>query len=207
MTMTVVAARLLPIGNVQAILACNGLLVLLWLVLRGAEPLRVSAVAGTILCAAGAILSSRVELSQQSIAGYVSAWAASACWAAEIVIFRHAVVRSPGKTSLLFINLIGVVLLAVPGALRWRSVGGAELCVLLTVGIFLVASQAALIGALERIPLSVTIPFRYLNVPVALCLGLLVLHQKPSIEAILGALLIMLGGTVLSRRLSTVERD
>lgn len=151
--------------------------------------------------------SSRVELNVHSIAGYVSAWAASTCWAAEIVIFRHAVVRSPGKTSLLFINLVGVVLLAVPGVLRWRYVGGAELCVLLAVGILLVVSQGALIGALERIPLSVTIPFRYLNVPVALCLGLLVLHQKPSIEAIIGASLIMVGGTVLSRRLSTAQRD
>ncbi|WP_246797265.1 DMT family transporter [Burkholderia perseverans] len=202
LTLTVVASRLLPIGNVQAILACNGLLVLIWLLARGAEPLQWPVVAGTVLCVAGAVCSSHVELGSRSITGYATAWAASACWAAEILIFRHAVARASGKTSLLFINLVGVVLLAIPGLLRWRPVGEAECGVLLSVGIFLVVSQAFLIKALERIPLSITIPFRYLNVPVALVLGLVVLNQIPSIEAIIGTFLIMVGGTVLTRRLN-----
>lgn len=200
--MTVVAARSLPIGNVQAILACNGLLVLIWLLMRGAEPLRLSVVAGTLLCVMGAVLASHIELNNHSIVGYAAAWTASACWAAEIIIFRHAVARASGRTSLLFINLVGVVLLAIPGALRWRPVGETELGVLLSVGIFLVASQAFLIKALDRIPLSVTIPFRYLNVPVALVLGLAVLNQIPSVEAIIGTSLIMMGGTMITRRLS-----
>ncbi|PRF99438.1 hypothetical protein C6Q14_23450 [Burkholderia ambifaria] len=202
LTLTVVASRLLPIGNVQAILACNGLLVLIWLLIRGVERLRLSVAAGTMLCVTGAVLSSHIELNEYAILGYAAAWAASVCWAAEIVIFRYAVVRAPGKTSLLFINLVGVVLLAIPGMVRWRPVGEGEFGVLLLVGIFLVVSQALLIKALERIPLSVTIPFRYLNVPVALVLGLAVLNQVPSTEAIIGASLVMMGGTVLTRRLS-----
>ncbi|ASL49060.1 hypothetical protein bAD24_p01855 (plasmid) [Burkholderia sp. AD24] len=202
LTMTVLASRLLPIGDVQAILACNGLLVLGWLVARGAETLRMSAIVGTILCVGGAWMSSDVRLASYPLVGYLAALAAAACWAAEIVVFRHAVAVAAGKTSLLFINMVGVVLLMVPAALRWRSVGGTEVGALLSVGILLVASQAAMIKALERMPLSLSIPFRYLNVPIALGLGLAFLREIPSAEALAGALSIMVGGSLLSYRLS-----
>ncbi|MFC5428816.1 DMT family transporter [Paraburkholderia denitrificans] len=202
LTLTVMASRLLPIGNVQAILACNGLLVLVWLILRGIERIQGSVIVGTLLCVTGALLASNVKVTMHEMVGYGAAWAACACWATEIVIFRHAVVRSPGKTSLLFINLVGVILLIVPGVLRWHSVPVTHCLLLLSVGVILVASQAALIKALERVPLSVTVPFRYLNVPAALLLGFLVLNQTPSLVELAGAALVMIGGTVLSERLA-----
>lgn len=204
--MIIIASRLLPIGNVQAILACNGLFVVGWMVLVGAESLHRTVLASTMLCVIGAVLSSAPTLNYSSMVGYAAAWAASICWAAEIIVFRYAVVKSPGKPSLLVINLIGVALLAVPGTIRWRHINEVELCVLILVGTLLVISQAASINALKRIPLSSTIPFRYLNVPIAIFLGMGVLHQLPSVQAIIGSVLIICGGIVISRQLFVAAR-
>lgn len=198
LVLTIVAARLLSIGTVQAILACHGMVVLAWLAGRNTERIRPGVIVATAVGIAGTALCSQVGGGAHSMTGYAAAIGAAVCWAAEILVFRHVVTVTTGNVSLFAMNLLGVLLLAGPALARWQPVGGGELTVLLCVGPLLVGAQACLIHALRLVPLSITIPLRYFNVPLAMLLGFLFLDQIPSVLALLGALMVVGSGSLLT---------
>lgn len=121
--------------------------------------------------------------------------------AAEGIYIKLLTTTDRPLVTLAHANFFGMLLLAIPAILTWRSTGWVNLA-LLCLGPFAILGQYANIRAYSLARVSVLAPLSYASLLFAALLGWLFFAEIPSAVVMAGAGLIALGGIVivLSRR-------
>ena len=202
LSLTVLAASLIPVAAVQSILAAHGAVVLMLIVVFDKRKIAQGMLLPTLACILGAIIAaSPAAESAFSREGLLAAAGASLLSAIEVYIFRRAAQFGSAVRFLLPINIFGAIVLAVPAFIFWTPLDSSHMLVLLAMGPMAVLAQLLSVQALRWARLDVVVPFRYSSVPFAVIIGLL-LAQVPTPSALLGSALVVISGIAVSRRLA-----
>ena len=119
--------------------------------------------------------------------------------ALEAVLLRMLAVAERPVAVLFFVNLLGLVLLAAPGLLTWRTGADAGGFVFVLLGPFAVLAQYCNIRGFRLAPVAVVGPVGYSWIVFAALLGLFAFGEVPSAATLAGAALIVAGGVMLAR--------
>jgi len=99
--------------------------------------------------------------------------------------------------TLVHVNLLGMLILAVPAMLAWRSTGWVNLA-LLGLGPAAILAQYFNIRANTLARVTLIAPLSYVSLVFAALIGMVFFAELPTIGVVAGAALIVLGGLVVS---------
>ncbi|GAB2187033.1 DMT family transporter [Roseibium sp. LAB1] len=202
---SIYAASVLPLADATAIGLTKGIIaiVLAGLILKEVITGR-HWVAG-ILCAFGAYLvvrsaESGAGYAEPAIAGIVAALMGALFMACEALIMRYIAQREDTITILAYVNVFAAVLLS--GPVLWliirEGVAWQNLLVFAWMGPLAIVGQSLNISAYRRAGAATLAPVYYGSVLMSAAFGFAVWGEVPTRIAVLGAVLIVAGGAVLT---------
>lgn len=100
---------------------------------------------------------------------------------------------------MLYVNVLGALILAVPAFLVWRPLSGDDIIWLALLGPLALMEEFCWIKALQNANTVLVVPFGYASIPFAAVLGVVTFHQTLGLQKLVGALLVLVGGMLLSR--------
>jgi len=138
--------------------------------------------------------------SSARIAGMAAAGASAVAYAGVVVLARHQAQRDALWTILLVQNLLPLLLLAVPTAVRWAPMTLADLPQVLLIGALATGGLLAITWAFTHIEASRAAPMEYTGLVWAAALGYALFGEVPSGWSLASAALIIAGSLLLLRR-------
>lgn len=199
------AASVLPLADATAIGLTKGIIaiVLAGLILK--EVITGRHWVAAVLCAAGAYLVVRAAdtgatAGDMAMQGVFSALAAAVFMACEALIMRYIAQREDTVTILAYVNVFAAILLTGPVLwLIWTTgIGPYQLLVFAWMGPLAIVGQSMNISAYRRAGAATLAPVYYGTVVLSALFGYLVWGEVPTPIAVLGALMIIAGGAVLT---------
>lgn len=159
--------------------------------------------AGIVLCTAGAVLvmGSRGAFRTFDV-GYL--WpAAIALGGAVLLAVEGILIKTLSRsdkplTVLLYVNFFGILLLAVPAVLSWRSTDFADNLPLLMLGPVGITAQYFIIRGYRMADVSLLGPIDYAWLIFAGLIGFAFFQEVPTMGAVIGSAVIAAGGIVLA---------
>ncbi len=122
---------------------------------------------------------------------------AAALWAVGVILTRLIARHEPSLVQMLYNNAFFLVATGLASALAWHRPSGAELWLMLQVGLLGGLGQFCLFEAARRAPASVTAPLEYGALIWAFTLGFVVWGDIPRPPVFIGAVLILGAGVML----------
>lgn len=191
----------MPLVDANAI----GLLSVVFAVLMGAaflgERLTPRQFLGGVVCLVGALIVLSAHGAFQSLnAAYLVPAAVvtlgALLLAVESVHIKLLTTVDRPLVTLAHANLFGALLLAVPACLTWQSADGINLA-LLCLGPLAILGQYSNIRGYSLAPVSILAPLSYSKLLFAGLLGWVFFQELPSTGAVIGAALLVMGGTTI----------
>ena len=118
---------------------------------------------------------------------------------AELFFIKLLTGRERPMVIMLYVNILAVIMLAVPTFLVWRPMHGDDLVWLLSIGPLALFGQFCWIKAFRNADAVIVVPVGYAAIPFSAILGIAAFNQKLGVVQIAGALLVLAGGMVLAR--------
>lgn len=134
------------------------------------------------------------------IAGIAAAGASAVAYAGVVVLARHQAQRDALWTILLVQNLLPLLLLSAPAALRWQPMLWADLPTVVLLGALATGGLLAITWAFSHIEASRAAPMEYTGLVWAALLGYGLFGEVPSVWTLASAALIIFGALLLMRR-------
>ena len=163
--------------------------------------------AALVLGALGCAVGLWPELSLQTdagsaarIEGQAAALVSAVCYAGVVVLARHQAQRDALWTILLVQNLLPMLLLGGPAALRWQPLGAADLGPVLLIGLLATGGLWCITWAFTHVEASRAAPLEYTGLVWAVGLGWLLFGELPTAWSLGSAALIVVGALLLLRR-------
>jgi drug/metabolite transporter (DMT)-like permease len=202
---SIYAASVLPLADATAIGLTKGMIaiVLAGLILK--EVITGRHWGAGILCAAGAYLVVRsaetgAGYDDLALSGIVAALLGAVCMACEALIMRYIAQREDTVTILAYVNVFAAALLSVPvlwliakDGIAWQN-----LLLFAWMGPLAIVGQSLNISAYRRAGAATLAPVYYGTVVLSAAFGFAVWGEIPTRIAVLGAVLIIAGGAVLT---------
>ncbi|HEY4200853.1 MAG TPA: DMT family transporter [Devosiaceae bacterium] len=196
----------MPLVDATAISLLSGVFLLVLGVIVFNERLRLAHVVGTAACLGGAamVMAARGALSGLD-ASYLVPAAVTVLGALLIAIesayIKYLAVVDRPLVTLAHVNLFGMLILLIPAALTWQSLGPVNLA-LAMIGPLAILGQYLNIRGYTLASVSVLAPISYASLIFSALLGWIFFMQTPTVGVIAGAVVIAIGGTIiaLSRR-------
>ena len=132
--------------------------------------------------------------------GMASAGASAVAYAGVVVLARHQAQRDALWTIMLVQNLLPLLLLSAPTALRWAPMVWADLPQVLLIGALATGGLLAITWAFTHIEASRAAPMEYTGLVWAAMLGYGLFGEVPSAWSLASAALIIGGCLLLLRR-------
>jgi len=202
---SIYAATVLPLADATAIGLTKGIIaiVLAGIILK--EVVTGRHWVAAVLCAGGAYLVVRAAESgggygDFAFSGVVAALAAALFMACEALIMRYIAQREDTVTILAYVNVFAALLLS--GPVLWlivsEGISWQHLAVFAWMGPLAIIGQSMNISAYRRAGAATLAPVYYGSVVLSAIFGFAVWGEVPAPIAILGAMMIIAGGAVLS---------
>lgn len=134
------------------------------------------------------------------VQGMLSAGLSALCYSGVVVLARHQAQRDAVWTILLVQNLLPVLLLAAPMALRWTPMAAADMAPVLLIGLFATGGLMAITWAFTHIEASRAAPMEYTGLVWAALLGYALFGEVPTAHTLVSAGLIVAGSLLLLRK-------
>ena len=122
---------------------------------------------------------------------------AACLWGYGVILTRQIARREASLVQMFFNNCFFLALTAIGCALTWRTPSGADLWLLLLVGLLGGLGQFSLFESAQHAPASLTAPLEYTALVWAFLLGFLVWGNIPGAGVFAGAVLILAAGLLL----------
>ncbi|MBU2713496.1 DMT family transporter [Zooshikella harenae] len=119
--------------------------------------------------------------------------------AIEMVFVKLMAAHERSLTMLLYVNGLGVVVLCLPAIVNWQSVSVWELSCFSLLGPIAIAAQLCTVQAYRCADASFLAPINYCGILFGGIIGFVGFGELPSWGAIIGAVLIAVGGITLVR--------
>ncbi|WP_136659352.1 DMT family transporter [Nitratireductor sp. XY-223] len=156
-----------------------------------------------LTCLIGAMLIVRSQehtgASGSNLLGIGIAVMGSVLSGAELFFIKLLTGRERPMVIMLYVNILAVIMLAVPTFLVWRPMHGGDLVWLLSIGPLALFGQFCWIKAFRNADAVIVVPVGYAAIPFSAILGIAAFNQKLGAVQIAGALLVLAGGVVLAR--------
>ncbi|MDA4846091.1 DMT family transporter [Hoeflea poritis] len=124
---------------------------------------------------------------------------------AELFFIKLLTGRERPMVIMLYVNVLAVIMLAVPALLLWRPMHGADLVWLLSIGPLALFGQYCWIRAFQNADAVIVVPVGYAAIPFSAILGIVAFHQGLGAVQVTGAMLVLAGGVLLARLPATRE--
>ena len=200
------ATSVMPVANATAIGLTEGILIIALAGLLLKETItRTHWLAGGIaLVGAGPVISQSIDLSETGIGsweGIITASIAVLFMACEALLMKFLSSREDPLRMLLYVNGFGCVLAVslVIGWLGWKALLDPALLGFLWLGPLAILGQYLNIEANQLVDVSILAPIIYTWILFATLLGLFMFDEVPTMMTLLGSLLIVAGGVVVSK--------
>lgn len=150
---------------------------------------------------AGVLVMTRPDAAMPNPLAEGAALLSALLFAASFVSIKAMTANNDPLTIATYSCLFGVALSAVPAGLEWRAPHGAEVLLLVGLGLASVANFGCLLKALSLEGAAALMPLDYLRLPAATVVGFLLFGEHPDRVGLAGAALIMLAAlaTALDR--------
>ncbi len=134
------------------------------------------------------------------IAGIAAAGASAVAYAGVVVLARHQAQRDALWTILLVQNLLPLLLLSAPAALRWQPMLWSDLPMVILLGALATGGLLCITWAFSHIEASRAAPMEYTGLVWAALLGYGLFGEIPTVWTLASAALIIFGALLLMRR-------
>ena len=190
----------MPFANAQAITLTNGVFMIIFATLLLHERPRSMTLVAAAFCLAGGIIAAEPDWQAGGFLSYgaLAALAGAALWGIEAAIIRYTAVRDNTVRIVFTVNLIALALVALPGLLLWKPMGGAAWLALAFIGPLAIMTQVSNVRAFRVADANLLAPFRYVSVVFALAIGWFVFGEWPSPSGMIGMAVIIVSGVVLT---------
>lgn len=136
----------------------------------------------------------------RSLAGVAAALVSAVCYAFGLVLLRARAQRDPMTYIVFFQNLGPALILAAPAYAVWRAPSSADLALFALIGLLGVGGHFLLTSAFARAAAARLAALEYTALIWAALLGYLFFAEIPTLGTAVGAVLIVAGAIVASRR-------
>lgn len=190
----------MPFANAQAIILTNGVFMIVFAAIFLGEKVRLATTVAAAVCFAGAIVAAEPNWEQGGFLslGALGAIAGAAFWGIEATVIRYTAMRDNAVRIVFSVNLIALVLIAVPGYLVWIRLTAEQWMLLAAIGPLAIMTQVSNVKAFRSANANLLAPFRYISVVFALTIGWFVFGEWPSVWAGLGIAMILISGVALA---------
>ncbi|WP_163833809.1 DMT family transporter [Spartinivicinus ruber] len=204
------AAMNIPLADVTAISLTQNMFIVLFAVLLLGEtvsPIRWVAIA---CCALGAFLIVHGQQKYTSSIFFINlsvgmALLGACLVAAEMIFIKLLASQESPLTMLFYINGLGIVIFAFPGVASWQSVTVIEQIGLMLLGPIAIAAQHCTVQAYRCAEASLVAPVNYCGIVFAGGIGFLIFGEIPEPVAVIGSLMITIGGVVLAKTIRSSQ--
>lgn len=135
-----------------------------------------------------------------AVDGVAAALFAAVTYALNLVLLRRIALKEHPSIIVFAQNAGPALVLAVPAMLWWSSPSLADYATFMGAGVLGVAGHLLLTSAFARAPASRLAPVEYTGLIWASILGFVFFGERPGLETYAGALLIIAGALLLTRR-------
>ncbi len=134
------------------------------------------------------------------LVGLGAAAVSTVCYAGVVILARHQAQRDSLWTILLIQNLLPLLLLAAPAALRWQPMLATDMPLVVLIGALATGGLLCITWAFTHIEASRAAPMEYTGLVWAALLGYSLFGEIPTVWTLSSAALIILGCLLLMRR-------
>ena len=206
--MAIYAAAHMPVANATAI----GLLDVVFVMLLGVYVLKEIVTPRQWLAAAaclvGAIIvvvfGSGLRLGEATLEASAAALLGALLLAIESILIKKLARSENAIAFLLYVNLFGTLLLAIPAFIEWRPIPLSYVAAFLMLGPLAIAGQACNIQAFRLADVSLLGPVKYSWIVFAALFGFLFFGEVPQTATYVGGALIVAGGVVIALSRSAI---
>lgn len=191
----------MPVADASAIGILYGVMTVILGIVFLKESVDIQQWLAVLISVVGALL---VMYSQGAFQSNVSVFPAliallsAVLMASEGLLIRVLSQTETAMSMMFYINVFGIVLMAIPAFVEWQTVSIGVFAACLALGPLSILAQYCTIRGYRIAPLSVVGPIDYSWVIFAMILGFAVFDEAPTFGLIAGATLIIIGGVVLS---------
>ena len=201
-TAAIYAAAHMPVANATAIGLLDAVFVMALGVYWLNEVVSARQLIAAGACLAGALIvvlfGSGVRLGEATLEATAAALAGAGFLAIETILIKKLARSENPLAFLLYVNLFGTLLLAIPGFIQWKPIPASYVAAFLALGPLAIAGQACNIMAYRRADVSVLGPIKYTWLVFAALFGWLFFAEVPSLATYAGGALIAAGGIMLA---------
>ncbi|MEX3007370.1 DMT family transporter [Hoeflea sp. TYP-13] len=162
-------------------------------------------------CLAGAMMIARADVGTgaagTSSIGVGIAIAGAVLSGAELFFIKFLTDRDRPILIMLYVNILAVIMLAIPAFWVWKPLSGADLIWLLSIGPLALLGQFCWIKAFQNADAVIVVPVGYAAIPISAVLGFVAFDQHLGFFEVFGAVLVIAGGVVLARLPAQQQRD
>lgn len=190
------AARNLPLGQLMTLYYAAPIAATLMAVPILGErvpPLRWIAILIGFAGVAAASGMARLEISGAA----ALALTAALLWASATIYLRRTARAEKSLIQMTISNAMFLLAMAIPTVLFWKTPDARQALLLGCVVLFGGLGQYALFESIRRAPVSILAPFEYTALIWAFLLGYLIWGDRPTVNVVLGAVLITVAGFVI----------
>ena len=190
----------MPFANAQAIILTNGVFMIAFAAIFLGEKVRLATTVAAAVCFTGAVIVAEPNWEQGGFLslGALGAIAGAAFWGIEATVIRYTAMRDNAVRIVFSVNLIALILIAVPGYLVWISLTAEQWMLLAAIGPLAIMTQISNVKAFRAANANLLAPFRYISVVFALAIGWFVFGEWPSVWAGMGIAMILISGIALA---------
>lgn len=190
----------MPFANAQAITLTNGVFMILFAALLLGEKVRAGTIVAAAFCFAGGVIAAEPNLAGEGFLslGALAALAGAAMWGVEAAVIKYTAVRDNTARIIFAVNLIALMLVAIPGLLVWTPMTLEQWLPLLLIGPLAIMTQVSNVKAFRLADANFLAPFRYVSVVFSLAIGWLVFGEWPTIAGGIGICMILISGIALT---------
>ncbi|KND57354.1 membrane protein [Candidatus Burkholderia verschuerenii] len=197
------ASANMPIVDATAISLLYVVFVILLGVLFMRDRLTVQHIGAVAICCAGAsiIMASRGAFTAFRLAYVFPACIAilgAALMAVEGLMIKMLSRFDRAMTVLLYVNMFGILLMAIPAFIQWRSLQFETEMLFALLGPIAVTAQYCIVQGYRLASLSIVGPIDYTWLIFAGVIGFLFFGEKPTLGVALGSAIIAIGGITLA---------
>ncbi|MCP4316059.1 MAG: DMT family transporter [Hyphomicrobiales bacterium] len=156
-----------------------------------------------MICLSGAMLIALVDVgtndNETTWIGVGIAIGGAVLSGAELFFIKFLTDRDRPLAIMLYVNILAVIMLALPAAWLWKPLDSSDVVWLLVIGPLALLGQLCWIKAFQNADAIIVVPVSYAVIPFSAILGFLAFNQHLGIYEISGALLVIVGGILLAR--------
>ena len=192
----------MPVADASAFGCLYGVLIVIlgWAVLgERLRPVQSIAILLAFLGAACVVLAGGAFQGGVLLWPMLAAFASAVLLAFEGVLIRVLSQREAARSVMFFVSMFGIVLMAIPAAVEWRTAPMGVMLACVALGPVSVLAQYCTIRGYRMAPLSVVGPVDYSWLLFAALIGWIFFDETPGSGVILGGGLILVAGALLAR--------